>query len=179
MRLARQSRLRSPAALSLALGLLAWPGAARPHPVDPQDEEVVAVVNKENETSDISLKDLRSLLKLERRFWPSTAGATGGKQVMVYLRESGSAEQKVTLERVYEMSAEALEKYWVEKVYRGDIASPPATKGSATQAARGVGKEPGGISFMLKKDFNPALLKVLKIDGKAPGEEGYPLAQKK
>lgn len=178
MRLMTPARQRRLASLLLALGILAWPTEANPDSIRLQSDPVVVVVNKDNGISDLSLKDLRSLLKLERRFWHSAAGATGGRQVMVFLRESTSTEQKVALDQIYEMSAEALEKYWVERVYRGEIASPPSTKGSASQAARGVGKEPGSITLLLKKDVNSDLLKVITIDGKGPGDPGYPLNPK-
>lgn len=137
-------------------------------------EEVAIIVNKENETTNLSMKELRAYFRLDRRTWSVSKGAAAGKDVVLYLRESGSKEQDAILEVVYEMSQEKLERYWVEKVFQGRITSAPATKGSSDSALRAVGRDAAALSFVLASAVNDKV-SVLRIDDKSPGEKGYPL----
>ena len=141
--------------------------AAKPEPV-------AIIVHKQNELKSLTFKELRALFKLEKRAWPAGAGNVSGKGVALLLRASGAPEQDLVLEKVYEMNAGQLERFWVEGIYQGKIAAAPATKGSAAQAIKAVARDPAAISFVLLKDVTDDV-KVLAIDGEAPGGEKYPL----
>lgn len=141
---------------------------------EPKTESVVVIVNKSNELSEISGRDLRALFRLDRLSWPAAAGKIGGTEVSLILRSSESAEQKVVQDRIYGMTSDQLERHWVEIIYQGKISNAPAVKSSAAQAIRAVVRDPSAVSFVLKKDVT-ADVKILRIDGTAPGDAAYPL----
>ena len=141
--------------------------AAKPEPV-------ALIVHKQNELKGLTLKELRALFKLEKRSWPAGAGGVSGKGVSLLLRASGTPEQDLVLDKVYEMNAGQLERFWVEGIYQGKFAAAPATKGTPAQAIKAVARDPAALSFVLLKDVTDDV-KVLAIDGEAPGGDKYPL----
>ncbi len=155
----------------LALLVLSCPIEARQ---EAHLESVAVIVNKQNELSELSNKELRAIFRQDRRTWPSGTGAIAGTDVSLVLRSSECVEQKVVLDRVYNMTADQLERHWVEIVYQGKISAAPAIKNGAAQAIRAVARNAGTISFVLLKDVT-ADVKVLKIDGELPGTAKYPL----
>lgn len=139
-----------------------------------KSDPVAIIVNKQNALGDLSLKDLKAIFRADRRSWSKDAGELSGKDVSLVLRSSDSPEQKLVLDKVYGMTAEQLERYWVEVIYQGRLSSSPTTKASAGQAVRAVSRDPAAISFVLLKDVTGDV-KVLSVEGKAPGAEKYPL----
>lgn len=160
-------------------GLLAWAaifalsGVARAEQ-EHHPDSVAVIVNKENALSEMSLKELRLVFRLDRRTWASGSGPIAGTDVSLVLRNSECVEQKVVLDRIYEMTADQLERYWVEIIYQGKISGAPVVKAGASQAIRAVSRNASGISIVLLKDVTPDV-KVLKIDGFLPGDSSYPL----
>ncbi len=126
------------------------------------------VVNKSNNADNVSLSDLMKYFRAETQFWPN------GKKVVILLREAGSEEKKVLLDKVYKQSEDELKKMWVGKVYKNEIASPPKTVSSPSALIKAVMDTEGGIGIV-KAEEASGDVKVLKIDGKLPNDAGYPL----
>lgn len=166
------------AALCLAAaGVLAIEGTALPPNGDekPPPGHLAVIVNKANTLEGLSLEELRAIVKLEKRTWSGSAGEeVGGKDIIVYLRPSDSGEQKCLLDTVYLMTAEELERYWVKRIYQGEIVSAPATRRTGALAVKSVGREKSAVSFVIKEEASDAV-RVLKIAGRLPGEDKYPL----
>lgn len=133
-------------------------------------EGFAVVVNKSNDTDNVSFNDLVKYLNAEKRFWPNR------KKVVVLLRETGSEEKEVLLKKVYKQSESELKKTWVGKVYKGEIASPPKTLSSASAVIKAVANKEGGVGVVKAEDVSDDV-KVLKIDGKLPSDAGYPLVK--
>ena len=131
-------------------------------------EDVAVVVHPGVSVSSLSLTELRKILLGDRQYWPSNQRIT-----LLILAPEASA-RTVVLRRVYQMTEAQFRQYWIAKVFRADVASGPkivGTNQAATQLTAGI---PGAISFV-NADQVPRGLKVLRIDGRAPGEKGYPL----
>ena len=128
------------------------------------------IVNKSNDTDNVSFNDLVKYFSAQKRFWPNQ------KKVVIILPGAGSEEKEVLLKKVYKLSEDDLKKEWVGKVYKGEITSPPKTVNSSASAITAVMKEEGGISVIKAGDVSDNV-KVLKIDGKSPAEPGYPLVK--
>ncbi len=126
------------------------------------------VVNKANDADSVSFNDLVKYLSAEKQFWHN------GKKVVILLREAGSEEKKVLLDKVYKLSEDELKKMWVGKVYKNEIAAPPKTVSSASAIIKAVKDTEGGIGIV-KVDEVSGDVKVLKIDGKSQNDAGYPL----
>ena len=72
------------------------------------------------------------------------------------------------------MSTKKLKKYRVLKMFSGDIPAKPAYVPSPKAATKKIRTSPGAISVVRAADI-PKGVRVLKINGKKPGQPGYPL----
>jgi hypothetical protein len=133
---------------------------------------VAVIVHPDNPTKELSLGELRAYLKLERQFWPNK------KRCEVYLPPSRSTEYGILLDVVYQKTHKKLQKYWVRKLFAGEISAKPSFVPSSAAAVKRVKKSKGALS-VIPADAVPKGVRVLLIDDKKPGEKGYPLIGKK
>jgi hypothetical protein len=128
------------------------------------------VVNEANDTENLSLAELEKVFKGEKRFWPD------GKRIILALRPLDSKEMEVLLKKVYHMPKEEFEPYWLEKVYAGKVEESPLIISSAAAVNMLVGQSQEAIAPIEAGSVSRwARVRVLKIDGKRPGEKDYPL----
>jgi flagellar basal body-associated protein FliL len=130
--------------------------------------ELAVIVNLKNLTPNLTLPELRTYCKLEMQYW------SDNQRVRLYLRSYRSPEMKILLATVYRMEAGPLRKYWHGRENRGEITKRPTIVASATAAIARVRAGKGAFAFVLAKDV-PKGVRVLAVDGKLPGEEGYAL----
>ena len=129
---------------------------------------VAIVVNPSVSVDDLSFTELRRIMLAERQFWST------GQPITVIVRAPVALERTVLLERVYRMSEARYREYWVAKVFRGEAGNGPRVVLSGEEALDLVSVIAGAIAAVDADDV-PEGLKVLKIDGRLPAEEGYPL----
>lgn len=161
--------LRSLLCTALALWLCSFAGSRAAERA--QEKKTVAlavIVHPKNPVSDLKLREARQIMKLDKQFWKE------GQRVELFLPARNSEARAVMLDKVYDMSDEALRKYFVGKVYSGEIPREPSVARSTKAAGTLVSRSEGAISVIPASEV-PADVKVLSIDGKKPGEEGYPL----
>ena len=127
--------------------------------------DIAVVVNSVNPVSDLSVGDLRRILLGERRFWG------GNVQVRLALREHGAREREQVVTTILKMDGKAFSEHWRAKVFRGEASDEPLTL-SAAMTLQYVKETPGALSFVSAKNLPPEI-KVVRIDGKLPGEPGY------
>ena len=130
--------------------------------------DIAVLVNPSNPVNELSLSDLRRMLTGDRRFWQ------GNVQVKLVLPESGSWERQQVLTIVLKANDAEFTKEWMERVFRGEATDVPPSLTSAASAERYLISTPGGITFMRARG-SPDQLKVLRLDGKLPGDSGYAL----
>ena len=133
--------------------------------------EIAVIVSKVNPTDAISLKELVKIFKQEKQYWGE------GKKIYLILREAGSAEKQLVLKRVYGMEDEELKKFWLGKLFRQEIASFPTTLSSNEAVKRFVSQVPNAVG-VIDASFVDDSVKVLRINGKEPGESGYALSSR-
>ena len=80
----------------------------------------------------------------------------------------------VLLAKVYETTAPGLRKFWIGKAFRGEIPAAPSVVPTSEAAGTRVNGEAGAFS-VVRADQVPEGVRVVTIDGKRPGEAGYPL----
>ena len=134
-------------------------------------KELAVIVNPKNPVKKITFSELRSYLKLRRQFWPNK------KRCDLYLPPHKSDAYKLLLKDVYKTSHKKLQKYWVRKLFSGDIPSKPSYVSSFRSAGSQVLKNVGALSIV-PANMVPKGVRVLPIDGKMPGDKGYRLAGK-
>jgi ABC-type phosphate transport system substrate-binding protein len=137
-------------------------------PVGAEAADLAVVVSPDNPIDDIPWKELVKIFKLEKQYW------RGNEKVYLVLRESGSKEKAVVLEKVYQTSDEGLKKMWLAKMYREEITSFPRVLNSNEAVIRFVSQVPTAIS-VIDDSYRDARVKTLRINGALPGEDGYPL----
>lgn len=158
---------------SLIYPLLLLIAAGTPTLAEPPKEIALAVVvNAKNPVKKISFGELRAYLKMTRQFWPTK------KRCDLYLPPHTTDAYKILLAKVYKTTHKKLQKYWVRKLFSGDIPAKPAYVPSAKAAASLIKKHLGALT-VLPVDKVPKGARVLLVDGKKPGDKGYRLVGKK
>jgi hypothetical protein len=72
------------------------------------------------------------------------------------------------------MSEAQFQQYWIAKVFREEATAGPRIVYSNEMATELVAAIPGAVAFVETSQV-PKGLKVLKIDGRLPGDRGYAL----
>lgn len=137
-------------------------------PVRSFAESLAVIVHSDNPTEDISFEDLGKIFKAEKSHW-----LHDGK-IYILMHEASSKEQQMILRILYGMTAKDLKKFWLMKIYQGEISSFPKTVASNESLRRFVEQVPNAIGIIPSQDAGEDV-KVLKVDGKLPGEDGYKL----
>lgn len=132
---------------------------------------LVVVVNKANSTESLSMAQLRKLMLGDVRNWPDH------KPVTLVARDFSSKTFECALAAVVRQSVPDYRRYVMNAEFRGDEPIAIQTADSAASAARIVASYQGAIAIVESSALNGIAnaVKVVKVNGKAPGETGYPL----
>ena len=131
--------------------------------------DVAVIVNPNNPVINMSLSDLRKIFAGEKRTWP------GGTPVKLFVRGPGSHERTVLL-RLLEMSESEYKRYWTTQVFRGEADAEPLAVPSFGMAKEAASTFPGAITLVEAQEVKSGMyVKMIKVDGRLPGEPGYPL----
>lgn len=131
--------------------------------------EIAIIVNKENAIEDISFRELAMILKMEKKFWDD------GSQIYLVTRGTRSPEKEAVLKTVYKMDEQELKKFWLAKIYQGAATSFPKVIASNQSMKAFVRQVPNAVGY-IDAAYADDGVKVLRVDGKLPGEDGYKLA---
>jgi ABC-type phosphate transport system substrate-binding protein len=148
-------------AIVVTMGLV-WPGNS----LGQSSSDVAVVVSSDVPVDNLSISELRRIVLGDREFWP------GGLRVTLLMRAPVAHERDVVLS-VYRMSEAQFRQHWIAKVFRAETAVGPRLVYSARDAVDKVSQSPGALAFV--DSATAGNLKVVKIDGRLPGEPGYPL----
>lgn len=130
--------------------------------------DVAIAVHPDVQIDNLTLSDLRHIVLGDREFW------RGGVRVTLLIRAPVAHEREVVLKTVCQMSEAQFRQHWIAKVFRADTAVAPKIVYSADMAESLVSQTPGALTFVNVPSGNRNL-KLVRIDGKLPGEPGYPL----
>jgi ABC-type phosphate transport system substrate-binding protein len=130
--------------------------------------DVAIVVRPDLPVENLSFGDVRKLFLGDRQYW------TASLRVTLLVRAPVARERDVVLRRIYQMSEAQFRQYWISKVFRAEAASGPKVVYSNEMATNLVEAIPGAVSFVDATQV-PKGLKVLRIDGKLPGDRDYSL----
>jgi ABC-type phosphate transport system substrate-binding protein len=136
-----------------------------------QSEDVAVVVNKQNPVNGVSSTELQRMFMGEMKFWSKSNNA-----VTVIMRAPGAPERDMALKVVFRMSEAEYKKYWIGRVNSGEASSAPAEV-FASGALQGLVREIPGAIGLVKTSEVRSPLKVLKVDGRLPGDPGYNLRE--
>jgi len=155
--------------LTVCLGvscLLAASGVTTPVGAGEAKTRLAIVVSKDSPVSDISFYELKRLYLGEQI-------SASGKRLLPLNLTPSTRERGAFDKTVLNMSPDAIARYWVDRKIRGD-SGPPKTIEPLDLLQRVVARLDGAVGYAPVNDIRPEL-KAVRIDGKAPGDPGYPL----
>jgi len=129
--------------------------------------DLAIVVHRDVPTDDITYAELRRLLLGDREFW------TSGLRVTLLIRAPIARERDAAVKDVCQMTEAQFRQHWIGKLFRADTANGPRIVYSAEMALDQVTRTPGAMTIVLASQAAGKGGKVLKIDGKLPGQSGY------
>ena len=114
------------------------------------------------------IEALRKIFLGEVQFWGDNS------RIVLLVRAPVARERDIVLSKIYRMGEAEFQQYWIAKVFRAEVSSKPKIVYSSGMTSELVTALPGAIGFLPADEVGPGM-KVLRINGKLPGEAGYPL----
>ena len=132
--------------------------------------DIAVIVNKSNPVSDISYTELKQILEARKQYWDN------GEKITLVFKSVASNETRILIDTIYKMKYDEFDKYWFSLVYSDKITEFPKVAISTITMNMLVSEIPGAIAFLgINEVSKRGNIKGLKIDGKMPSEDGYPL----
>ncbi|TGD80801.1 hypothetical protein [Hymenobacter wooponensis] len=125
-------------------------------PAHAQEMSLVVIGNGKGVPSEMKLNQLKSTLRGEKLRWPD------GSKVTIALLKSNTPIGTATSRKLYNMSSNELNKYWLALVFQGK-ADAPNFFTSEAELEEFVAQTNGAIGVVSKP---PASGKTILIDGK-------------
>jgi len=152
---------RSLCTLSMLL-LAVPPSRAEPKKVPP----LAVIVNAKSKVQQLSLAELRAIFTRTIRQWD-------GRRVVPFNWPAHHPVRVLFDRKVFHKNPEEVATFWINQRIRGR-GRPPRSHGSPRIVLSFVAHERDAISYV-PRGLVTHKVKVIKIDGLAPGEKGYPL----
>jgi F0F1-type ATP synthase beta subunit len=122
-----------------------------------QQATLVAVGNQTGVPSGMKFSELKAVLMGERQRWKN------GNRIIIALMKTNTPVGKSTSARIYDMTGDELNKFWLAQVFQGK-AQAPNFFNSANELETFVAQNPGAIGI-LDKPLADAEIKSIMIDG--------------
>lgn len=133
----------------------------------PARDPLVVIIANAAGVSDIAISVLRNAFRGEY------AEYAPGKRLLPFNHPPEAPERKAFDRAVLGLDPDAMGRYWIARRIRGEGLAPRAFPNVAL-GLRAVAAYPGAITYMRAKNVNTSV-RVLTIDGHAPGQPNYPL----
>jgi ABC-type phosphate transport system substrate-binding protein len=133
-----------------------------------KEGDVAIVVHADTPISNLTLAEVRKIFRGDKQYW------TTNLPVVLLVRAPVARERDVVLKMIYQMTEAQFRQYWVAKIFRAESVSAPKLVYTPDMANQLVATLPGAISFVDAKQVGSGV-KVVRVEGKLPGEAGYPL----
>lgn len=145
------------------------------NPVRPRTggrESIAIVVDRNNPLNSVSSTELREIFFGDRRWW------THDRPITLVAMRPGSAERETILRTIYGMDEKGYEEFFFFAMFRGDLFYPPTDVSTAGELKKFLSKKPGSVGYLRASDVDNTV-KVLRVDGLLPDDDGYPLRLRK
>ena len=128
------------------------------HVAKSQDMPLTVISNQKGAPATLNLTELKSIFKGERQRWRN------GTKVVIALMKPNTATGKVISNKLYNMSSDDVNKYWLALVFQGK-ADSPVSFDSETALESFVASNPGAIGIVQLNDATSDV-QVTLVDGK-------------
>lgn len=126
--------------------------------------ELAIVMAEDSSVTGLTFHELKQLYTGQRLKTPK------GEWMVPLNRRNEDPERVGFDDSVLGMNPEIVRQYWIDRKIRGQ-SGPPKTINSGALVLKLVNKVPGAIGYVRASEASG--VRVLKIDGKRPGEPGY------
>ena len=130
--------------------------------------DLAIIVNKNSALDNVTADELGKIFRAEK-----TKGPDGTKFVLA-VPAAGSPEHAAMLAGVYGFDEAGYGKYFLQATFVGQVQSAPKQLAGGAALCGFVAGAPGGITCARASDVTDAV-KIVKVDGHAPGEPDYKL----
>ena len=131
------------------------------------DADVAVVTHPDIPIDSLSLVEVRRVFLGERQYWNAKL------PVVLLIRAPVARERDVVLSLIYQMTEAQFKQYWIAKIFRAEITTAPKIVYSNDMENDLVRALPGAIAFMDARTASRLGLKILRVEGHLPGEQGY------
>jgi len=131
--------------------------------------DIAVIVNKSNKMDGIASRDLRRIYLSDKKKWDD------GKNIMTLTLPADTKERTSFQKKVLGFTVSEMKKYFNDQQIKGKSIKPPKVQKSSKAVQILVSKIPMAIGFIYHDQVKNKNVKVLKVDGKLPGESGYPI----
>jgi hypothetical protein len=131
--------------------------------------DLAVVVNKASVPETVPFDELRQMILGERLKW-----RYDGQLVRAVQTPADSPERALTMKSVYRMNDSALRRYYMLALFNGKELAQPRDVNSPAALKKFVATNPGAIGCILASEVDDSV-KIIKVDGAAPGEPNYRL----
>lgn len=131
-------------------------------------QPVAVIVNRSNVAANLTVQELRRIVKGEQATWPD------GKRVTLVLRHPGSPERQSLLRRCCKLGENDYKRLLLLTAFRAEFEFEPRVVASAASVRKFVVNVPGAVGVIPLADVDDSV-KVLSIDGRPPNSSDYPI----
>jgi len=112
--------------------------------------EVVAIVNKSQTVTHLSIKDLQLIYKGKRKTWDN------GENIVLFLPPFGSEPMNFLVQRVFRINSEAeISGFYLQAVFQQVFVNPPKSYPDERFAVFDVASSPGAIAIVEREKLPP------------------------
>ncbi|MGN6619079.1 MAG: hypothetical protein ACTHJ5_18030 [Ilyomonas sp.] len=124
-----------------------------------QDVDLLVISNQKGAPSMMKFSELKSVFMGEKQRWPD------GVKINIALIKTNNPVGKTTSDKLYDMSSDELNKFWLALVFQGK-ASAPNFFNSVGELETYVAQNPGAIGIIDNSESVPPDIKTVLVDGK-------------
>ncbi len=117
----------------------------------------------------LSREELERIFLFKRRFWRRS------QPIVLLLPADGLPAREFLLEEIWRLSSDEVRRLILEKLFQGELDLAPKSVSSDREAISFVSSARGALAVVSSQAVAGDEVPVLRIDGKLPGERGYPL----
>ena len=131
-------------------------------------EGLAIVVNRSNPIENISLPELRAMFYGEKKWWSHK------HRVTLAAMKRSTPEWKTVQRVIYKANQRELEHYYLYQSFKGEGVNLPVAMPAPADVKKFVAKTPGALGYVRVSDVDDTV-KVVRINGLLPNDDGYPL----
>lgn len=131
-------------------------------------EGLAIVVNQKNPINNVTLWQLRQIFSGEKRWWAND------RRVAPVTMPRGAAERQTVLRVIYRTNDRDVDKEFFFGRFRGELTTAPTTLPTPGDIKKFIASTPGGIGYLRASDVDSSL-KIVRINGLLPDDDGYPM----